>query len=98
MKLLRYGPLGSEKPGLLDDEGRIRTLSSVIPDLTAHSLTRTKLDEIAKLSVDKLPIVPGTPRLGTPYGGVGKFIAIGLNYSDHAAESGMPVPAEPVIF
>jgi 2,4-didehydro-3-deoxy-L-rhamnonate hydrolase len=98
MKLLRYGPPGSEKPGLLDDEGRIRTLSSVIPDLTAHSLTRTKLEEIAKLSVDKLPIVPGTPRLGTPYGGVGKFIAIGLNFSDHAAESGLPVPAEPVIF
>ncbi len=98
MKLLRYGPPGSEKPGLLDDEGRIHALSSVIPDLTADSLTRTQLAAIAKLSVDELPIVPGTPRLGTPYRGVGKFIAIGLNYTDHAVESGLPVPDEPVIF
>jgi len=98
MKLLRYGPPGSEKPGLLDAEGRIHALSSVIPDLTADSLTRAKLDEIAKLSVDELPIVQGTPRLGTPYRGVGKFVAIGLNFTDHAAESGLPVPAEPIIF
>src|ERR1700676_2649849 len=85
-------------PGLLDDKGRIHALSSVIDDLTADSLSPTKLREIGKLSVDKLPIVPGTPRLGTPYRGVGKFIAVGLNYSDHAAESGLAVPAEPVIF
>ena len=98
MKLLRYGPVGMEQPGLLDDKGRIRALSSVIGDLTADSLSPTKLREIDKLSVDKLPIVPGTPRLGTPYRGVGKFVAVGLNYSDHAAESGLPVPAEPVIF
>jgi len=98
MKLLRYGPPGSEKPGLLDAEGRIHALSSVIPDLTADSLTRAKLDAIAKLSVDELPIVQGTPRLGTPYRGVGKFVAIGLNFTDHAAESGLPVPAEPIIF
>jgi 2,4-didehydro-3-deoxy-L-rhamnonate hydrolase len=98
MKLLRYGPVGMEQPGLLDDKGRIRELSSVIGDLTADSLSPTKLREIDRLSVDKLPIVPGTPRLGTPYRGVGKFVAVGLNYSDHAAESGLPVPAEPVIF
>src|SRR5258708_6577571 len=98
MKLLRYGAVGVEKPGLLDDSGRIRALSSVIDDFTADSLSPTKLREIAKLSPDTLPIVPGTPRLGTPYRGVGKFIAVGLNFSDHAAESGLAVPAEPVIF
>jgi 2,4-didehydro-3-deoxy-L-rhamnonate hydrolase len=98
MKLLRYGPVGMEQPGLLDDKGRIRALSPVIDDLAADSLSPTKLREIGKLSVDKLPIVPGTPRLGTPYRGVGKFVAVGLNYSDHAAESGLAVPAEPVIF
>src|SRR5258707_2742073 len=87
-----------EQPGLLDDKGRIHALSPVIDDLTADSLSPTKLREIGKLSVDKLPIVPGTPRLGTPYRGVGKFVAVGLNYSDHAAESGLAVPAEPVIF
>jgi 2-keto-4-pentenoate hydratase/2-oxohepta-3-ene-1,7-dioic acid hydratase in catechol pathway len=98
MKLLRYGAVGVEQPGLLDDKGRIHALSSVIDDLTADSLSPTKLREIGKLSVDQLPIVPGTPRLGTPYRGVGKFVAVGLNYSDHAAESGLAVPAEPVIF
>jgi len=98
MKLIRYGAVGVEKPGLLDDSGRIRALSSVIDDFTADSLSPTKLREIAKLSPDTLPIVPGTPRLGTPYRGVGKFIAVGLNFSDHAAESGLAVPAEPVIF
>jgi 2,4-didehydro-3-deoxy-L-rhamnonate hydrolase len=98
MKLLRYGAVGVEQPGLLDDKGRIHALSSVVDDHTADSLSPAKLREIAKLSVDKLPVVPGTPRLGTPYRGVGKFIAVGLNYSDHAAESGLAVPAEPVIF
>jgi len=98
MKLLRYGAVGVEKPGLLDDGGRIHALSSIIDDFTADSLSPTKLREIAKLSPDTLPIVPGTPRLGTPYRGVGKFIAVGLNFSDHAAESGLAVPAEPVIF
>src|SRR5258708_36187436 len=95
MKLLRYGAVGMEQPGLLDDKGRIHALSPVIDDLAADSLSPTKLREIGKLSVDKLPIVPGTPRLGTPYRGVGKFVAVGLNYSDHAAESGLAVPAEP---
>jgi 2,4-diketo-3-deoxy-L-fuconate hydrolase len=98
MKLLRYGAVGAEQPGLLDDTGRIHALSSVIDDFTAESLSPAKLREIAKLSPDTLPIVPGTPRLGTPYRGVGKFIAVGLNFSDHAAESGLAVPAEPVLF
>ena len=98
MKLLRYGAVGVEQPGLLDDKGRIHALSSVIDDFTAESLAPAKLREIARLSPDTLPIVPGTPRLGTPYRGVGKFIAVGLNFSDHAAESGLAVPAEPVLF
>ena len=98
MKLIRYGAVGVEQPGLLDDKGRIRALASVIDDFTAESLAPAKLREIAKLSPDTLPIVPGTPRLGTPYRGVGKFIAVGLNFSDHAAEAGLAVPTEPVIF
>ena len=98
MKLLRYGAVGAEQPGLLDDKGRIHSLSSVIGDFAADSLSPAKLGEIGKLSPDTLPIVPGTPRLGPPYSGVGKFIAVGLNFSDHAAESGLAVPAEPVIF
>src|SRR5260370_14112884 len=98
MKLLGYGAVGMEQRGLLADKGRIHALSPVIDDLTADSLSPTKLREIGKLSVDKLPVVSGTPRLGTPYRGVGKFVAVGLNYSDHAAESGLAVPTEPVIF
>ena len=98
MKLLRYGAVGAEQPGLLDDKGRIHALSSIIDDFTADSLSPTKLREIGKLSPDTLPIVPGTPRLGTPYRGVGKFVAVGLNFRDHAAESGLAVPAEPVLF
>ena len=98
MKLLRYGAVGAEQPGLLDDKGRIHALSSVIDDVTAASLSATKLREIAEVPLDKLPIVPGTPRLGTPYRGAGKFIAVGLNYSDHAIESGLAVPTEPVLF
>jgi len=98
MKLIRYGAVGVEKPGLVDNGGRIRALSSVFDDFTSDSLSPTKLRELAKLSLDTLPIVPGTPRLGAPYRGVGKFIAVGLNFSDHAAEAGLAVPTEPVIF
>jgi 2,4-diketo-3-deoxy-L-fuconate hydrolase len=98
MKLLRYGSVGNEKPGVLDEQGRIRALSSVIPDLSADSLTPAQLREISKVSIDGLPIEPTRSRLGTPYRGVGKFIAVGLNFSDHAAESGLAVPTEPVIF
>lgn len=98
MKLLRYGPLGAEQPGMLDDSGRLRALSSFVDDFTAESLSPGGLTAIRNYPVDRLPIVSGTPRLGTPYRGIGKFIAVGLNFSDHAAESGLPVPAEPIIF
>ena len=98
MKLLRYGPVGSELPGLLDEQGRIRALSPLISDFTADSLTPEGLRKIASHPIEHLPIVAGSPRLGMPYRGVGKFVAIGLNYSDHAAESGMAEPSEPVIF
>jgi 2-keto-4-pentenoate hydratase/2-oxohepta-3-ene-1,7-dioic acid hydratase in catechol pathway len=98
LKLLRYGPLGQEKPGVLDDQGRIRALSSVIPDLSIDSLTPSHLDEIRSVPIERLPVEPPGSRFGTPYRGMGKFIAIGLNFSDHAAESGLEVPAEPIIF
>jgi len=98
VKLLRYGPIGREKPGVLDDQGRIRALSPIVPDLSAHCLTPSNLEEIRKISIDRLPVERAGSRLGTPYRGMGKFIAVGLNYTDHAAESGLAVPAEPVIF
>ena len=102
MKLLRYGPQGQENPGLLDAQGRVRDLSGLVPDIAGDVLTPEGLARIAQLDVDSLPLVAGTPqqdlRLGACVGRVGKFICIGLNYADHAAESGMPVPAEPVVF
>ena len=98
MKLLRYGPRGAELPGLLDETGQIRALSGVLADHAADTLTSARLRELASIAPERLPIVSGAPRLGAPYRGVGKFIAVGLNYSDHAAESGMAVPSEPVIF
>jgi 2-keto-4-pentenoate hydratase/2-oxohepta-3-ene-1,7-dioic acid hydratase in catechol pathway len=98
MKLLRYGPAGSEKPGLLDDNGQIRDLGTALGDLRAEHLAPSRLKDIQAMAVGKLPVVSGTPRLGTPYAGIGKVVAIGLNYSDHAAESGLPVPTEPVVF
>jgi 2-keto-4-pentenoate hydratase/2-oxohepta-3-ene-1,7-dioic acid hydratase in catechol pathway len=96
MKLLRYGPQGQEKPGLMDADGHIRDLSAHIPDLAGEVLT--KLDRLAAIDPASLPLVPGTPRLGPCVSGTGKFICIGLNYADHAAESGLQVPPEPVIF
>ncbi len=98
MKLLRYGLPGKEKPGLLDDQGRIRALSSVVPDFTVSSLEASNLEAIRKVSIDGLPIEPAPSRIGIPYQGMGKFIAVGLNFSDHAAESGLAVPSEPIIF
>jgi 2,4-didehydro-3-deoxy-L-rhamnonate hydrolase len=102
MKLLRHGPKGQEKPGLLDADGRVRDLSAVIPDVAGDALLPDSLAQLRTLDPATLPLVPGTPqsglRLGPCVGRVGKFICIGLNYADHAAESGLPVPAEPVIF
>jgi len=98
MKLLRYGPSGHEKPGLLDADGRIRDLSSIVSNIDSGVLAPSRLTHLRGFDPVKLPLVRGTPRLGVPYTGIGKFIAIGLNYSDHAAESGMPVPAEPIVF
>src|SRR5215470_2863392 len=98
MKLVRFGPLGREKPGIIDDKGRIRDLSKLVPDLAGEALSPKGLAKIRKAPVDKLPLVKGNPRLGACVGKVGNFIAIGLNYSDHAAEAGMPIPKEPIIF
>ncbi|WP_347266590.1 fumarylacetoacetate hydrolase family protein [Paracoccus sp. (in: a-proteobacteria)] len=98
MRLLRYGPLGQEKPGLLDDEGCIRDLSAHVEDIAGAALTPAGLARIAALDPAGLPLVAGTPRLGACVGRVGKFICIGLNYADHAAESGMAIPEEPVVF
>lgn len=98
MKLLRYGQPGKEKPGLLDKSNQIRDLSGIIPDVAGESLTPESLKRIGAIDPTSLPLVSGTPRIGACVGRVGKFICIGLNYSDHAAESGMKVPTEPVVF
>ena len=98
MKLLRYGPAGQEKPGMLDDEGLIRDLSGVIADITPNLLAAAELKKLATLDPASLPRVEGTPRYGVPVAGTSKFIAIGLNYRDHAIESKLPIPAEPVLF
>ena len=102
MKLLRYGPAGSEKPGMLDDQGRVRDLSAHVADIADEVLTPEGLARLAALDPADLPLVEGTPqrdlRLGPCVGNVRKFVAIGLNYADHAAESNMPVPSEPIVF
>ena len=98
MKLLRYGPPGKEKPGLLDESGVLRDLSTVVPDIGPAQLSDTALARLRRLKTASLPVVRGRPRIGCPVGGIGKFIAIGLNYADHAAEAGLPVPKEPVVF
>src|SRR5688572_26639143 len=98
MKLLRFGRPGQERPGLLDDTGTIRDLSSHVPDLAGDALLPESLARLRGVDPASLPRVDGNPRLGACVSGVGKFICVGLNYSDHAAESGMTVPAEPIIF
>lgn len=98
MKLLRYGPSGQEKPGVLDAEGRIRDLSAHVPDLAGDVLSDAGLARLRAIDPATLPLVSGEPRIGACVGRVGKFIGIGLNYADHAAEAGMPVPKEPVVF
>ncbi|WP_374303483.1 fumarylacetoacetate hydrolase family protein [Ferrovibrio sp.] len=98
MKLLRYGPVGQEKPGLLDATGAIRDLSGIVPDINGAVLNPAGQAKLKALDPAKLPVVAGNPRLGPCVAGVGKFICIGLNYSDHAAETGAAVPPEPIIF
>jgi len=93
MRLLRYGPRSEEKPGLLDADGRIRDLSGVIADLTVEAI-----EQVKSIDPASLPLVEGSPRLGVPVAGTRKFLAIGLNYADHAAESGLDIPPEPVFF
>ncbi|EAY71218.1 2-keto-4-pentenoate hydratase/2-oxohepta-3-ene-1,7-dioic acid hydratase [Burkholderia dolosa AU0158] len=98
MKLLRYGPPGHEKPGILDAQGRIRDLSAHVPDLAGDALSDAALARLRAIDPTTLPLVHGEPRIGACVARVGKFIGIGLNYADHAAEAGMPVPKEPVVF
>ncbi|WLG93714.1 ureidoglycolate lyase [Pseudomonas sp. FP198] len=98
MKLLRYGEKGSEKPGLLDDDNQIRDLSGHVPDIAGQALAPEGLARLAAIDPRSLPVVGGQPRIGACVGQVGKFICIGLNYADHAAESNMEVPKEPIIF
>ncbi len=98
MKLLRHGPKGEEKPGLLDEEGQLRDLSSHLPDINGAALAPESLAKLRGLEPSNLPLVEGDPRLGAPVAGVGKFICIGLNYADHAREAGMALPSEPIIF
>ena len=98
MKLVRFGNPGAEKPGLIDGQGGLRDLSSVIADITPDNLSRSMLEKLAAISPSKLPSVAGAPRLGVPLAGVGKFVAIGLNYADHAAEANLPLPSEPIVF
>lgn len=102
MKLVRYGQPGKEKPGLIDDQGKLRDLSGVVPDLGPGQLSDASLAKLRRIKPEALPLVRGKPqqtvRLGCPVAGIGKFIAIGLNYRDHAAEAGMPIPKEPIVF
>jgi 2,4-diketo-3-deoxy-L-fuconate hydrolase len=98
MKLLRYGPKGKEKPGMVDADGRIRDISRHVKDITPATLDNATLAKLRKLKPEKLPPVRGKPRIGCPINGIPKFIAIGLNFVDHAKESGAPIPKEPIIF
>jgi len=98
MKLLRFGPKDQERPGLLDGQGRIRDLSDRIDDIAGEHLSPASLKELAAIDLQTLPVVEGDPRLGPPVARIGKFVAIGLNFSDHAKESNLPIPEEPVVF
>jgi 2-keto-4-pentenoate hydratase/2-oxohepta-3-ene-1,7-dioic acid hydratase in catechol pathway len=98
MKLVRFGPVGQEKPGIIDADGKIRDLSSVVPDIAGDALSPSGLARIRNAAISSLPVVAAGTRIGPCVGNVGNFIAIGLNYADHAAESGMQIPTEPIIF
>ena len=98
MKLMRYGAKGAEKPALVDAQGTVRDLSGIVPDITAQTLRPENLKRLAELDASKLPAVANPGRIAPPWSGMGKFVCIGLNYSDHAAETGSPIPKEPIIF
>ncbi|MEX0591787.1 MAG: 2-hydroxyhepta-2,4-diene-1,7-dioate isomerase, partial [Xanthobacteraceae bacterium] len=97
MKLVRFGPAGREKPGIVDSDGKIRDLSKIVPDINGEVLA-TGMAKIRKAKINRLPVVKGKPRLGPCIGDTRHFIAIGLNYADHAAETGSAIPKEPIIF
>ncbi len=98
MKLVRYGAVGKEKPGVIDSDGNIRDLSKKVPDVNGSILTSDKLKKLNNLNIDRLPLVKGKKRLGVPVSGIGKVVCIGLNYVDHAKETGSPIPSEPIMF
>jgi 2,4-diketo-3-deoxy-L-fuconate hydrolase len=98
MKLCRYGKPGYEKPGMIDQDGKLRDLSKVVENIGPNEISPRGLKMLTKVKPDSLPLVNGSPRFGVPYVGIGKFVAIGLNYSDHAKEAGMPIPPEPIVF
>jgi 2,4-didehydro-3-deoxy-L-rhamnonate hydrolase len=98
MKLVRFGRPGAEKPGLIDEDGRIRDLSKIVKDITAATLAPAALKRLRQTNISRLPSVRGRPRLGCPVAGIGKMVCVGLNYTDHAAEVGLPLPKEPSIF
>ena len=98
MKLVRYGPMGAEKPGLIDEAGRLRDISGEVSDFLPHLMTFDLVERLSRIDTGRLPAVEGDRRIGAPLARTGHFIAIGLNYADHAAESGLPVPVEPIIF
>ena len=98
MRLVRYGEVGAEKPGILDDQGSIRDLSSIVGDISPATVQASELERIASIDPSSLPRVEGNPRLGPCVGQIGKFVCIGLNYTDHAKETGMPIPTEPIVF
>jgi 2-keto-4-pentenoate hydratase/2-oxohepta-3-ene-1,7-dioic acid hydratase in catechol pathway len=98
MKLCRYGKAGYEKPGLIDQDGRVRDLSKLVDNLGPNEISPRGLKMLTKVKPDSLAVVNGNPRFGVPYVGIGKFVAIGLNYSDHAKEAGMALPSEPIVF
>jgi 2-keto-4-pentenoate hydratase/2-oxohepta-3-ene-1,7-dioic acid hydratase in catechol pathway len=98
MKLVRYGAQGREKPGLIDPQGWLRDLSGTVADIDRSTLAPSSLAMLSNLAVEGLPLVPGNPRLGVPLIGISKLVCVGLNYRDHAAEAGMPIPAEPILF
>jgi len=98
MKLCRYGKNGFERPGIIDAEGRLRDLSKIVEQIGVNELSPRGLKNLARIKPESLPVVNGAPRMGVPYVGIGKFVAIGLNYSDHAKEANLPIPSEPVVF